>query len=178
MKPESGLVDLKEPIKDNPAFQDLKRGLTPFYVPDFTGSVFQEAFDFKNHLLNLNWETRRTARHEYFMSDKFRSYTYGNRGLGEELYKSKPFTVEVAALLKAANKILGTEFNVCFLNKYDDEHQHLGWHADDFKGMRQDQPIAVISYGAEREIWFKKKDYKGKVPPEGKCLLEDGSLLS
>lgn len=59
----------------------------------------------------------------------------------------------------------------------DNEHQHLGWHADDFEGMIKEEPIAVISFGAAREIWVKPKDSKGEVPKDQRFLLEDGSIF-
>lgn len=156
-------------------------------------------------LLALDWETKRTARHEYFMSDDVgRPYTYGRQdempcdrcggcgattedthsrvccgrcgGTGKtgQLYLSKPFTRYVHALrVIAGQQALGFMrdadpslakgaqlFNGCFLNKYDNQHQHLGWHADDFVGMDADAPIAVMSFGAEREIWVKKQKEK------------------
>lgn len=107
--------------------------------------------------LALEWLTKRTARHEYFMSQTPTEYSYGNTGMGEEHYTSKPFTSEVLKLMFKLNEDLGSNFNGCFLNKYDSEKQHLGWHADDFEGMDPNQPIAVVSLGAEREIWLKKQ---------------------
>lgn len=131
----------------------------------------------KAELLGLEWLTKRTARHEYFMADKDREYVYGNKGTGDEKYFSKPFSKEVNSLRQWLNIDLGTKFNVCFLNKYDDDKQHLGWHADDFEGMLQDEPIAVISFGAEREIWVKRKEETGTVPPEQRIKLQEGSLF-
>ena len=110
----------------------------------------------KEELLCLDWVTKRTARHEYFMSLEKRTYIYG-KGTGSESYDSKPFSPLVYNLMEWVNSDLQTEFNVCFLNKYDDQHQHLGWHADDFHGMRADQPIVVMSFGVVREIWAKDK---------------------
>lgn len=125
------------------------------YVPPLFGSVINTAI--KQELLGLEWLTKKTARHEYFMSDKDREYSYGNKGTGDETYTSKPFTPHVDLTRLVLNGWYGTEFNVCFLNKYDDQHQHLQWHADQFDGMREDQPIFVMSFGAEREIWVKDK---------------------
>lgn len=129
------------------------------YLPNY----FQKELtpDFEQHLLELPWETRRTARHEYFVFHpgkiKMIEYSYGNRNLGEEKYVVKEASGPIIDLMENLNSFLNTDFNACFLNKYDDERQHLGWHADDFAGMRQDQPIAVVSFGAEREIWVKDK---------------------
>jgi len=100
----------------------------------------------KEELLCLDWVTKRTARHEYFMSLEKRTYIYG-KGTGSESYDSKPFSPLVYNLMEWVNSDLQTEFNVCFLNKYDDQHQHLGWHADDFHGMRADQPIVKDKRG-------------------------------
>lgn len=113
---------------------------------------------FWQHLLGLNWLTVRAARQEYFMSDTPRTYSYGNRDdATPQEYQSQPMTADVRNLMRWLNQRLHAEFNVCFLNKYDNQHQALGWHADDFPGMRADQGIAVMSYGAEREIWLKDK---------------------
>ena len=157
----------------------------------------------KEDLLNLPWWSRRAARHEYFMSDTPRTYSYGNRGTGAEVYESQPFTPSVLRIMHHMNEVLGAHMNVCFLNKYDDQFQHLGWHADEFPGMREDQPIIVMSYGAEREIWLKDKrgfpcpdpqcEHRtcptchdtgfvqsapgGKQPANQRLLLEDGSMF-
>ncbi len=143
-----------------------------WYSPGYVNKGIET---FKEHLLGLDWETKRTARHEYFMSNEQLEYTYGN--VGGPTYNSKPITPECKYYLDWLNEDLGTEFNAIFLNKYDDQHQHLGWHADDFPGMRADQPIGVLSFGAEREIWVKKQGESGTVPPEQRILLQDGSLF-
>ena len=125
---------------------------------------------------NLDWLTERSARQEYFMSTTDREYSYGNRHQGDVTYKSKQFSPLVDEYMKTLNSSQSTEFNVCFLNRYENEQQHLGWHADDFPGMREDQPIGVLSLGAEREIWWKEKLFKGVIPSENKQLLEHGSV--
>jgi alkylated DNA repair dioxygenase AlkB len=138
------------------------------------GFVTKPSFEYiHSELLDLAWETKRTARHEYFMSDKKISYSYGNN----INYESKPMTYWVKGIMETLNRVHSIKLNACFLNKYDDEHQHLGWHADDFDGMDQSQPIAVVSFGAEREIWTKLKDFKGEIPEEWKYLLKQGSLF-
>ena len=43
--------------------------------------------------------------------------------------------------------------------------------------MIPNHDIAVISLGAEREIWWKQKDFKGPIPKENKQLLQNGSLF-
>lgn len=126
-------------------------------------------------VMNLEWLTERSARKEYFMSTTSRTYTYGNKFHGETEYHSKPFSPLVDWLITYMLP-KKHEFNVCFLNRYENEQQHLGWHADEFPGMREDKPITVLSLGAEREIWWKEKAFKGNIPAENKQLLEHGSF--
>lgn len=148
-----------------------------FYIPGYGDPDITQLESITYELLSLEWLTKRTARHEYFMSLVPREYSYGNRGLGSESYVSRPFSPLVEALMGNLNGDLGTGFNVCFLNKYDDQHQHLGWHADDFPGMREEEPIAVVSFGVEREIWVKPKGEKGEVPDNQRIKLEEGSVF-
>lgn len=131
----------------------------------------------EQHLLELPWMTKRTARHEYFMSDKKLTYSYGKVDNQDVVYNAEPFTDLVGFMMDRLNTDLDAEFNACFLNKYDNEQQHLGWHSDDFAGMRHDQPIAVVSFGAERRIWVKEKGVAGNIPDEQKILLQKGSLF-
>lgn len=144
---------------------------TPNYVKPSEYPILE------TELKELNWLTKRTARHEYFMAENLTHYSYGNKGLGAEEYISNPFSPNVKLLMNRINFEYGTEFNGCFLNKYDDEHQHLGWHADDFAGMRHDQPIHVVSFGATREIWVKPKEQSGLVPENQRIVLEPGSMF-
>jgi alkylated DNA repair dioxygenase AlkB len=43
--------------------------------------------------------------------------------------------------------------------------------------MDSAHPIAVVSFGCEREIWWRKIGEKGVVPPENRQLLRHGSLF-
>jgi alkylated DNA repair dioxygenase AlkB len=184
--------------------------MKPIYIEPFPPSELLD--EIEAELLSLNWETKRTARHEYFMADKETNYSYGRQDDGIT-YTSKPWSPKVESLknlylscdslpLRDNLKLIGC--NGCFLNKYDDQHQHLGWHADDFEGMDPAAPIAVMSFGAEREIWIKpkqedcptcnwtgrgfgncgehgcvngKRPVRGVVPPEDRYLLQRGSLF-
>jgi alkylated DNA repair dioxygenase AlkB len=128
------------------------------YDPNFIAEENLEYFE--TGLLALDWETKRTARHEYFMALNPTDYSYGrDDGI---VYTSRPFSPDVLSLAVNVGNVLVNlgmepEITACFLNKYDNESQHLGWHADDFEGMDPNAPISVISFGAEREIWLKKQ---------------------
>ena len=67
--------------------------------------------------------------------------------------------------------------NVCFLNRYDDEKNALGWHSDDSPDTSDAHPISVVSFGEPREIWWRKTGTKGIVPESNRKLLEPGSLF-
>lgn len=127
------------------------------------------------------WENRSAPRDECFMAlDENLMYSYGNNNsLREELhtYKAVPMHPEVLNIMNKLNEEFGTEYNVCVLNFYQSEKQHLGWHADDSPEQDLSHPIAVISFGAERFIFIKEKGFKGNIPNENKFFLTNGSLF-
>lgn len=130
------------------------------------------------HCLTLQWLNATEARQEYFMSTQPRKYTYGT-GLGQRTYTSAPFTAEVSQLLEALNAPGGIRgnYDVCFLNRYNNQKQQLGWHADDGAEMDPKHSIAVISLGAEREIWWRKHLGDKQYGEIHKKLLAHGSLF-
>jgi alkylated DNA repair dioxygenase AlkB len=74
---------------------------------------------------------------------------------------------------KALEALTASTFEVCFLNRYLNQSDHLGWHADDSPEMDDARPIGIVSLGVEREIWFAPK---GKASGVTKVKLEHGSL--
>jgi alkylated DNA repair dioxygenase AlkB len=127
------------------------------------------------------WVNRDAPRDECFMSvDTSLTYSYGNNNeLREALhtYRAVPMHPKVLEILEKLNKDFGTSYNVCVLNYYKSEKQHLGWHADDSPEQDLDHPIAVVSFGAERYIYTKRKDFKGNIPDSDKYFLTNGSLF-
>lgn len=154
--------------------------MTPLYF----GKMFDFSL-FRLLLTEVPWESATEARQECFMSNTRYEYTYGT-GRGKRTYRSVPFHVGVQRILARLNALLGIfsvqypqgcGFNVCFLNRYANERQHLGWHADDTPGMLHEHPIAVVSFGAAREIWWRPNGQTGPVPTDCRKLLEPGSLF-
>lgn len=141
------------------------------YIKTFPEQLFLDML-----IKEIEWLELTPARKECFMSDKPVSYRYGTGKSADRVYTAVPYHNAVLGMMKELNSH-GVRFNACFLNRYDDQHNHLGWHADDSPEMDMDHPIAVISFGAEREIWWKHKDAKGVVPPENRQVLETGSLF-
>jgi len=144
--------------------------MEPTYIKDYAHP------DIIHPLIELNWLSVTEARKEYFMSDVPRSYYYGN-GIGRRRYESNPYSILVQDLQSHMNQEFACEYNVCFLNRYDDQHNQLGWHADDSPEMNPEHPIAVISFGAEREIWVRPNGHKGQIPHEWRQRLGNGSLF-
>lgn len=144
--------------------------MKPIYKTNYSENLF-------NHLFNdIIWLEATPARKEYFMSLELLSYTYGS-GKSARTYKSECFTEPTKELLDKLNNDYNANYNVCFLNRYDNQRNFLGWHADDSPEMNPEHDIAVVSFGAEREIWWKKQDYKGVIPNENKQLLNDCSIF-
>lgn len=118
---------------------------------------------------DLAWERRDDApRSEYYCNDFPKPYVYG-RGRGRRLYEPRPYHPIVLALRKDLETLLGFKFEVCFLNRYLNQSDQLGWHADDSPEMDDARPVVTVSLGekdakgrpVEREIWFRAKKVPG-----------------
>lgn len=148
--------------------------LIPDYVPDVEG-VYE-------HLDALpSWVNRDGApRDEIFMStDLLKTYSYGKSAAIRHTYAPVFMDVKVLALMLRLNLFRNTrsEYNICVLNRYTDQHKHLGWHCDDSPEQDPNHPIAVVSFGASRYIYVRENGFKGTVPPENRYLLTPGSLF-
>ena len=125
---------------------------------------------------NVPWVNRDAPRDECFMASEELLYTYGSGGY-YRTYKSVPLDHYVSLIMKGLNAEYLCNYNVCFLNYYKDEKNHLGWHSDNSPEMDINHPIAVISFGAESYIWTKVIGTKGEVPDKDRYLLINGSLF-
>lgn len=151
--------------------------MTPFYIPSIESVSPGSKLTVEYLDKNVPWVSVTEAREECYMGIVAgMEYTYGT-GRGERTYVSVETDLHVAWLRDCINAMLGTKYNVCFLNKYNNDKQQLGWHADDSPGMDLDHPIAVVSFGEPREIWWRENGYKGVIPLEQRKLLENGSCF-
>ncbi len=135
----------------------------------------------------LVWVNRDQApRDECFMSTRPWPYTYG-QGRGVRTYEPIGYTALIEAIreFRQGNaSAVETDYEACFANRYHGQHQHLGWHADDSPDIDHSQGIAVISFGAERELWFRAnplaRDYghdEANRPPVARLALPHNSVL-
>jgi alkylated DNA repair dioxygenase AlkB len=120
----------------------------------------------------LAWiRLEQVPRSEYYYNDIQKPYIYG-KGKGMRKYLPMPGHSEIFKIREKLEKHTGFKFEVCFLNRYLNQRDQLGWHSDDSPEMNDDVPIVTISLGVEREIWFRSKDGSSEIE---KVKLEHGS---
>lgn len=125
---------------------------------------------------DLEWVRRgKTPRKEYYCNKIKKPYTYGSNGY----YRSYEPNKDHYMIDKIGNKLLkdfGYEFEACFLNFYENQREHLGWHSDDSPEVDNNRPIAIVSFGVSRDIWFKEIGKSNAKENVEKLTLESGSL--
>lgn len=139
------------------------------YIPNFVENA-DEAFEkLKNE---LNWKRHgNTPREEYYSNDSGDPYSYGLTAYAR-IYEAEPWHEEMLKIRSKLENTVNCLMDVCFLNHYLNQKDHLGWHADDSPEMDHNRPIISISLGVERELWFRpNKDPKEVL----KVKLEHGS---
>lgn len=145
--------------------------MTPFkYIPNLVSDPNNA---YVRLIQELDWVhvNPSVPRKEYYVHDDGLAYTYGT-GPFARTYESQPDHDCIREIRAALAQELGIHFDVVFLNLYEHERHHLGWHADDSPEMSDDHPIVTVSLGAEREIWFRPNDNIQEVT---KLKLEHGS---
>ena len=124
------------------------------YVPNFIkypNELFKVLSD------DLKWVRRgSTPRSEYYTNQVPVPYTYG-KGNGQREYLPQTIHPLIDSIRNDLESFTGAKFEVCFLNRYLNQQDHLGWHADDSPEMDDSRPIVIISLGVEREIWFARR---------------------
>lgn len=96
--------------------------------------------------------------------------TYSYSGLTHPWQEWTPAMREVKDRLEQR---LGTRFNGCLANFYENERDSVSMHSDDEADMEAGAPIASVSLGSVREFVVKHKETKARhVIP-----LEHGSLI-
>lgn len=139
---------------------------TPSFVKD-PEAAFTELWE------GLAWERRpNTPRREYYCNDIAADYTYGVRE-GRRTYSPAPWTPRLLSIKAMVEEAFGYPMEVLFINGYETSRDQLGWHADDSPEMDDARSIAIVTFGAEREIWFCPNGDKADVT---RLKLASGSL--
>ena len=146
-------------------------------TPEGRKIVSQPELYLEKFLSEVPWERRPDApRYESWQLPPhapLRPYTYG-KGRGVRTYVPVHYVPVVENVASMVQRLLGVRFDGCFLNRYDNARDWLGWHADDSPEMDNTCPIPIVSFGATREIQFRRKDRSGEVM---KVDLTSGSML-
>ena len=148
---------------------DVKGGVAISYIP----RVFKDSPSWFDKLVDLDWVRVRATRSEYYVSRLGTQYTYGD-GVGAHTYDPQPGTAPIDDLWGSCEVFAGdVKFDVVFLNHYLDGKDHLGWHSDDSDEMDDARPIAIVSFGATREIFFRDNANQNIT----KVTMRDGDLI-
>lgn len=112
---------------------------------------------FETLWVELPWVRHaKVPRRECYFNDIPVAYTYGNPNFARTYEPSPNWHPIVRNVQQLVEEHLGERMEVCFLNGYEDGTDQLGYHADDSPEMDDTRSIAIISLGAEREIWFRQ----------------------
>ena len=139
-----------------------------FYEPDF---LHDPDSLLETLMIEVDWEHRQMSRRECWMNPLGTPYIYGHYGK-EQICLPREYHPSVAELAIALCKV-EIDVDACFLARYDDQHHHHAWHADDHPEIDTGRPIVLISLGAERDIMFRRK---GETAVET-LTLASGSIL-
>lgn len=96
------------------------------------------------------------------------SYRYSGK-----TFHPLPFTPLQLHIKQAAEHATGRRFNSVLLNYYRDQHDSMGFHADDERELGPDPAVASVSFGAPRTFILKHR----RLPKTVKLALGDGCLL-
>ena len=103
-------------------------------------------------------------------SSNEKTYTYAGFTRG-----SIKWTPELLKLKGILESVLNETFNYALVNKYDDESDYIGWHADDEKDIKVGSTIASISLGQKRKFSIKDIETGNE---KYNIELANGSLVS
>ena len=134
--------------------------------------------EFLNKLIkNLSWESMmikmfgkdlKIPRLQCWIGDEGCDYKYSGKKLNRQDWSS-----ELLQIRKKIFKDLKIDFNSVLANYYRDGKDSMGWHSDDEKELGPNPTIASISFGSERNLYFRNKITKEtiSIPQAHGCLI-------
>lgn len=132
-------------------------------------STLDKEIHWQQNQVKIFGKTLLEPRLSAYYGDKDKSYRYS--GFTREPLPWHPILLEIKS---AIEPLIGTEFNVVFLNLYRDGNDGVGWHRDNQKELGLNPTIASVSFGATRHLIFRHQDdHQNQVTLE----LSDGDLL-
>ena len=103
-----------------------------------------------------------------FLADQGIQYRYSG-----VTHIGKGWPIWLMPLLNDLNTFSGFDCNGCLLNLYRNGEDRMGWHSDNEPEIDSNYGIASLSFGASRDICFKRIEDKSKEVVQ----LSDGDLL-
>ena len=151
-------------------------GVPVKYIPNFydPSVTLDEIWDDIDLFRYVNAAGNKQPRYESWSDDYGFEYKYGS-GSAEINFYSTPYSKTLLRYKRVVNYAFDFKHDCVFTNGYKDGTDHLGWHSDDSPEMDPKHSIAILSFGAPREIWFRKIGEKG-LATKG-ILLEHSSAL-
>lgn len=163
------------------AIDERKNYLPKDGIVNYYGKIFSdiEANYYLTQLYNAaQWENDAATIYGKLIITKRKVAWYGDHpfsySYSGHTKKALPWIKELKDLKQIVEEKSNEKFNSCLLNLYHNGEEGMSWHSDAEKELKKNGAIASLSFGAERNFYFKHKiDKNLKVS----ILLEHGSLL-
>ena len=137
-----------------------------------------ESNEFLNRLIkNLPWESMmikmfgknlKIPRLQCWIGDEGCDYKYSGKMLNRQNWNK-----ELMIIREKIFQETKIDFNSVLANYYRDGKDSMGWHSDDEKELGPNPTIASISFGSERNLYFRNKISKKiiSIPQRHGCLV-------
>lgn len=136
---------------------------------DLLFHTLHQNIEWQQHHIRIAGIERAQPRLSAWYGDQDAHYSYS--GL---LLRPSPWTETLSTLKHQIEASCETRFNSVLLNLYRDQHDSMGWHADDERELGNQPIIASLSFGASRDFLIK---HKTAPQLKHKIALGHGSLL-
>lgn len=143
-----------------------------FFSKERSDELFKklmEEIPFKTEKIKMYGKEVTIPRKLATVADKGVSYKFTGINHTPDLEEWPPYLTDIR---KEFNTKLGSDFNLCLLNYYEDGNNYIGYHSDDERGLGG-RWIASVSFGATRDFLIKHNTTKEVT----KVVLSSGDLL-
>ena len=146
------------------------------YIPDILDNRTARKL-FNTLYKTAPWKNERLKMFGKEVITKRMSVLYGDEGLeysyaGERKIAVR-WTPELLKIKTIVEKVSGTAFNVCLINKYENGTEGMGWHSDNEPELGLQPTITSVSLGAHRRFDIRDRN----TGSTWHVMLEQGSLL-
>ncbi|CAL4082677.1 unnamed protein product, partial [Meganyctiphanes norvegica] len=129
--------------------------------------VLRKSLKWHQRRMNLNGDWVNQARLMSWIGPC--EYNY----CGMRLDKNQTWLPEIVDLLHRLIRYTENQYNSCFMNLLRNGYDFLNWQSEDHTALRDDPPIACLTFGEARMLEMRRKDGRGYL----RFPLYPGSLL-